>query len=73
MLLVSVPFIIRLQKAQSAGLRMMIGIVFGMGFLIFDRITSHVGLIYDLNPIIIAFLPSALVFSGAVYAISRLR
>ena len=73
MLLVSVPFIIRLQKAQSAGLRMMIGIVFGMGFLIFDRITSHVGLIYDLNPIIIAFFPGALVFSGAVYAISRLR
>lgn len=73
MLLVAVPFVIRLQKTQSAGFRILVGIVFGMGFMIIDKITGHVGLIYDLNPVLIALLPSALVFSGAVYAISRLR
>ena len=73
MLLVSVPFVIRQQKTQSAGFRILIGIVFGMSFMILDRITGHMGLINDFNPIVIAFLPSALVFSGAVYAISRLR
>ncbi len=73
MLLVSVPFIIRLQKAQSAGFRILVGVIFGISFMIFDKMTGHLGVIYDMNPIVIAFLPSVLVFGGSVYAISRLR
>lgn len=73
MLLVSVPFVIKLQKAQSAGFRILIGVIFGIGFMIFDKMTGHLGVIYNLNPIVMAFLPSVLVFTGAVFAISRLR
>ena len=73
MLLVSAPFVMGFRRAGGIGGRMLIGVVFGMGFKIADKITGHIGLVYDLNPILISFLPSAVVFTGAVYAISRLR
>lgn len=73
MLLVSAPFVMGFRRGGGIGSRMVIGVIFGMSFKIADKITSHVGLVYDFNPILISFLPSAVVFTGAVYAISRLR
>ena len=73
MLLVAAPFVIGLKRAQSTGPRMAIGILFGMSFNIIDTIFSNMGLVYDLNPLLVAVFPSAVVLSGAVYAISRLR
>ncbi len=73
MLLVSAPFVIGFKRAQSTGPRMIIGILFGMSFNIIDTIFSNMGLVYDLNPVLVAVFPSAVVLTGAVYAISRLR
>jgi lipopolysaccharide export system permease protein len=73
MLLVSAPFVLGFNRAHSTGPRMVIGILFGMSFNIFDTIFSNMGLVYDLNPVLVAVFPSAVVLSGAVYAISRLR
>jgi lipopolysaccharide export system permease protein len=52
---------------------MMIGIIIGMTFNIFDKIAGHMGLVYDFNPMLMAVLPSAFVFCGAVYAVSKVR
>ncbi|MFW5444526.1 MAG: hypothetical protein ACKE51_09510 [Methylococcaceae bacterium] len=52
---------------------MMIGIVLGMTFNIFDKIAGHLGLVYEFSPMVMAVLPSTIVFSGAVYAVSRMR
>lgn len=73
MLLVSAPFVIGYQRVQSMGARMMAGAVFGIGFNVTDQIVSHLGLVYDVNPILTAALPSSVVLCGALYAISRLR
>jgi lipopolysaccharide export system permease protein len=73
MLLVSAPFVMGFRRGGGVGSRMVIGVIFGMGFKIIDKISSHVGLVYDFNPLLIAFFPSTVVFAGAVYAISRLR
>jgi lipopolysaccharide export system permease protein len=50
---------------------MMIGIVIGMGFNIIDHIFSHIGLIYDMNPLVITLLPSVLVATVSIYALKR--
>ena len=71
MLLVSAPFVIGVRRGISAGARMMIGVVIGMGFNIIDTTVAHIGLIYNLNPPLMAFLPSLTVFAMALYAISR--
>ncbi|MGR8979960.1 MAG: LPS export ABC transporter permease LptG [Gammaproteobacteria bacterium] len=71
MLLVSTPFVIGIKRGVSVGGRMIIGVVIGLGFDIFDKIVGHIGLIYDLNPPLIAFAPSIFVMSIAIYALRR--
>lgn len=73
MLMVSIPFVISVKRGVGTGGRMMIGIVIGMAFNIFDKIAGYVGLAYDINPMLMAVLPSMIVFSGAVYVVSKVR
>ena len=73
MLLVSTPFVIGIKRGVSVGARIMIGAVIGMSFNVFDKVSGHLSLVYELNPGLMAAVPSALVLSVAVYAIARLR
>jgi len=73
MLLLSAPFIISVKRGVSVGERMMIGIVIGMGFNIIDKVVGHLGLIYALNPILIAFIPCLSMLILALYLVKRMR
>ena len=73
MLMISIPFVVNVQRGIGTGSRMMIGIIIGMTFNIFDKIAGHVGLVYGYNPMIMAILPSIIVFCAAAYAINRVR
>ncbi len=73
MLMVATPFVIGIKRGTGFGSRLMLGIVIGMAFNILDRIINHMGLVYGLNPIVMAFLPSALVFAAACYAVNRVK
>jgi lipopolysaccharide export system permease protein len=73
MLLVSAPFVIGVKRGISAGARMMIGVVIGMSFNILDTTIGHLGLIYNLNPPLMAFLPSLAVLAMALFAVSRVQ
>lgn len=71
MLMISVPFVISIGRGISPGHRIMMGILIGLSFNILDRIAGHMGLIYDVNPIVMAIAPSLLFFLIALYAIRR--
>lgn len=73
MLLISAPFVIGVKRGVSVGARMMIGVIIGMGFNIIDKIVGHLGLIYDLNPPLIAFIPSLTVLAIALFAVKRVQ
>ena len=73
MLLVSTPFVVGVGRGISLGPRMMMGVLIGMGFNIFDSAVGQMGVVYGLNPLFVAVLPGSLVLMGAFYAISRLR
>lgn len=73
MLLLSAPFVIGVKRGVSVGERMMIGVVIGMGFNIIDKIVGHLALIYNLNPPLIAFIPSLVVLALALFAINRIK
>ncbi len=73
MLLVSAPFVIGVKRGVNVGARMMIGVVIGMGFNIVDKIVGHVGLIYDLNPPLMAVAPSLLALVLALFALKRVQ
>ena len=71
MLMVSIPFVVGAGRGVGTGGRMMIGVIIGMSFNIFDKIAGHLGLVYGFSPVLMAVLPSVLVFCGAVYVVSR--
>jgi len=48
MLLVSAPFVIGVKRGISAGARILIGVVIGMGFNILDITVGNIGLIITL-------------------------
>ncbi|MDO9168368.1 MAG: LPS export ABC transporter permease LptG [Methylobacter sp.] len=73
MLLVSAPFVIGVKRGVNVGARMMIGIVIGMGFNIVDKIVGHIGLIYEMNPPLMAFAPSLAVLVVALFALKRVQ
>jgi len=73
MLLVAVPFVMTLRRETSLGQRIVVGVTFGLGFYLFDRMFGHFGLIYQMNPVFAASFPTMLVLTGAVAAIARLR
>jgi lipopolysaccharide export system permease protein len=73
MLLVSTPFVLTLRRETSLGQRIVVGVTFGLGFYLFDQMFGHFGLIYEMNPIFAASLPTVLVFIGASIAIAKLR
>ena len=73
MLMVAAPFVIGIKRGSSMGGRLMAGVIIGMGFNILDKISNHMGLVYDLNPIIVALLPGTLVFITACYAINKVK
>jgi lipopolysaccharide export system permease protein len=73
MLLVSTPFVIGIKRGTGVGGRLVIGIVIGLSFNILDQIIGHIGIVYNLNPLVMALLPSALVLIAALYAINRLK
>jgi lipopolysaccharide export system permease protein len=71
MLMVSAPLVIGIGRGSSFGSRILIGIVIGETFDAFDKMIGHAGLIYNLNPILTAILPGAVVLAVAVYAMRR--
>jgi lipopolysaccharide export system permease protein len=73
MLLVSAPFVIGVKRGVNSGARILIGVVIGMGFNVIDMTASHIGLIYNLNPPLVAFAPSVLVLAVAWYGIRRVQ
>jgi lipopolysaccharide export system permease protein len=73
MLLVAVPFVLSVGRDSSMGQRIVIGVVFGLGFYLFNRMIGHLGLVYEINPVFTAILPTLLVLAGAIYGLSRLR
>lgn len=71
MLMVSAPFVIGIGRGVGTGGRIMLGIIIGMSFNLCDRIAGHYGLLYDINPLLMAVLPSCLVFLAALVAVLR--
>lgn len=72
MLMVSAPFVIGIGRGIGTGGRIMMGVLIGMSFNILDRIAGHMGLVYEVNPMLMAIAPSALVFAMALYAVWRM-
>jgi lipopolysaccharide export system permease protein len=67
-----VPFVFSSLRTVSAGQRIFIGLMIGFGFYILSQVSSQMGQVYGLHPLLTSLLPSALFAFFGMRAIQRL-
>jgi len=73
MLLIALPFVFGSQRSGSAGARMLIGLLIGIGFFIANKAMNHAGQVYGLTPLVSAAAPIVLVMLVGMIAMRRVR
>ncbi|MGI9212392.1 MAG: LPS export ABC transporter permease LptG [Methylococcaceae bacterium] len=75
MLMVAIPFVLVSggRGGMGVGQRIVIGVVIGLGFYLFDKMFGHIGLIYEISPVVAAFGPAVLALAGALAGLSKTR
>jgi lipopolysaccharide export system permease protein len=71
MIFLAVPFVFGSLRSITIGQRILIGALLGIGFYMMNQIMGNVGLVYEFNPLLSAFLPPLLCLSGAIILMRR--
>ncbi len=52
---------------------MMLGLILGIGFFLLQRLIESGTIVFDLNPVVLAWLPTALLATVTVALLARAR
>jgi len=72
MLLLAVPFIFGPLRAVNIGQRIFIGFLVGLGFFLFNQGFNHIGVVYNIPPLLSASLPALSFLVLAIVMIRRI-
>lgn len=73
MIILALPFVFGPMRSATTGQRLVIGMLIGIGFYIFDSIFVQSGVVFGLNPVLTAWLPTVLLALISSIAVSRIR
>ncbi len=73
MLVVGMPFVFGPQRSAGVGQRLLIGMLLGLAFFLFNYLLGNVVLLYGYPSLLGAGLPSLLFLGAGFYALRRLR
>lgn len=74
MLLIAMPIVLTTTpRSGGTGQRIMIGLMLGIGFYVINRAINHLGVVYDLAPLLSAALPLLLVVTLSVFLLRRIN
>ena len=73
MLLLAIPFVFGSLRTGSAGQRLFIGVLIGVGFHLLNRTFNHMGIVYGLAPLLSASLPMLIFLGVALVALRRVK
>jgi len=59
-------------RSASAGQRIFIGILVGFGFYILSQITSQMGRVYNVEPLLATLTPSVIFLLAGIFTVRRL-
>lgn len=71
--MLAVPFAFGPLRSSGAGARTVVGILIGAGFFLMARMLESGGAVFNLDPLVIAWGPTALLALTALVAIARTR
>jgi lipopolysaccharide export system permease protein len=69
--LLAVPFVLGSLRSAGAGARTMVGMMLGVGLFLLQRLIESGTLVFNLNPVILAWLPTTLLAIVSVTLLSR--
>ena len=71
--LLAVPFVLGSLRSAGAGARTMVGLIVGIALFLLQRLIESGTLVFDLNPAILAWIPTALLGVVTVVLLARAR
>ncbi len=73
MTVLALPFVFGSLRAAGAGARLLVGVLIGLGYFLATRTLVSSGQVFDLNPVLVAWLPTVTLLLITSYAVSRIR
>jgi len=73
MTVLAVPFVFGSLRSSGAGVRVMIGVTVGAGYFLLNRTLANSGQVFDLNPMVVASLPTLALGLIALIGVLRIR
>ncbi len=69
--LLAVPFVLGSMRSAGAGTRTLLGLAIGIAFFLLQRLIESGAVVFHLNPIILAWLPTALLATVTMLLLAR--
>ncbi|MFO7276002.1 MAG: LPS export ABC transporter permease LptG [Pseudomonadota bacterium] len=71
--LLALPFVLGPLRSAGAGARTLVGLVLGVGLFLLQRLIESGTIIFDVDPIVLAWLPTALLAALSLGLLARTR
>ena len=71
--LLALPFVLGSLRGAGAGARTTLGLVIGIGFFLLQQMLQSGGVVFDANPVLLAWVPTALMGGMAALLLARAR
>jgi lipopolysaccharide export system permease protein len=73
MTLLALPFVSGALRSSGAGARLVVGLVIGLGYYVIAQTFINSGAVFDLDPVVVAWLPTGILFVITSIALMRIR
>lgn len=73
MLILSLPFVFGPLRSASTGQRLLVGMLIGIGFYVANSMFMQSGVVFGINPVLTAWLPTLLLGAVSFLALRRIK
>jgi len=71
--LLAIPFVLGPLRAAGTGARMLLGLLLGVGFFLLQRLIESGTVVFNLNPVVLAWFPTAVLAAVTLTLLARVR
>jgi lipopolysaccharide export system permease protein len=71
--LLAIPFVLGSLRSSGTGTRMLMGLLLGVGFFLLQRLIESGTIVFNLNPVLLAWLPTTLLALVTITLLARAR
>jgi lipopolysaccharide export system permease protein len=71
--LLAIPFVLGSLRSAGTGSRTLVGLLLGLGFFLLQRLIESGTIVFQLNPVVLAWLPTALLMAVSLGLLRRAR